>query len=57
MERVGESSFGQSFVQLMSVWQEWQPASPATAARRSPFAPSRASFTSVHARLSAAGPR
>ena len=31
MAAVGEICFGQRSVQLMCVWQEWQPASPATA--------------------------
>ena len=35
MPAVGESFFGQCSVQLMCVWQEWQPASPATARSRS----------------------
>ena len=28
--RVGESRFGQCSVQLIMVWQEWHPASPAS---------------------------
>ncbi len=35
MLAVGESRFGQRSVQLMWVWQLWQPASPATARSRS----------------------
>src|SRR5690606_12082450 len=54
---VGEMCFGQRSVQLRWVWQAWQPASPATARSRSAFPASRSSQTSVHARLSAAGPR
>src|SRR3989454_10166177 len=54
---VGDRPIGQRSVQLMWVWQAWQPASPATARRRSIVAASRSSLTSVQARLSAAGPR
>src|SRR3954469_22831643 len=57
IEKVGDSAFGQNSVQLMWLWQEWQPASPDTAARRSSWPRSRTSLTSVQARLSAAGPR
>src|SRR2546422_1294806 len=54
---VGARPIGQRSVQLMCVWQAWQPASPATARRRSCFTTSRSSLTRVQARLSAAGPR
>src|SRR5260221_2178598 len=57
MAAVGERCFGQRSVQLMCVWQAWQPASPATACSRALLAVSRLSRTRVQARLSAAGPR
>ena len=57
IEAVGLSCCGQSSWQDWCEWQAWQPPVAATACRRSPVAPSRTSFTSVHARLSAAGPR
>ncbi len=57
IEAVGLSAFGQSVRQLSWLWQAWQPASPATARRRSGWPSSRTSLTSVQARLSAAGPR
>src|ERR1051326_4323636 len=34
IDKVGDSAFGQNSVQLMWVWQEWQPASPDTAPSR-----------------------
>ena len=57
IDAVGARCFGQRSVQLACVWQAWQPASPATACRRSRLRAVAQSLTSVHARLSAAGPR
>src|SRR5207244_6918385 len=54
---VGARCFGHHVVHEPCVWHAWQPASPATARIRSRPAVSRASLISVHARLSAAGPR
>src|SRR5262249_1766929 len=51
--RRGGKSSGQDWCE----WQAWKPPEAATACKRSAFPPSRTSFTSVHARLSAAGPR
>ncbi len=57
IEAVGLRRCGQSSWQDWCEWQAWQPPEAATACKRTAFAPSRTSFTSVHARLSAAGPR
>src|SRR5262249_11820780 len=54
IERVGSSDFGQWARQFSWVWQAWQPASPATRARRSLWPRSRTSVIKVQARLSAA---
>src|SRR5437868_14487181 len=54
---VGARCFGHHCVHDPCVWQAWQPASPATARKRTRPPTSRASLTSVHARLSAAGPK
>src|SRR4051812_18353203 len=57
IDNVGDNAFGQNSVQLIWLWQEWQPASPDTAPSRSCCPRSRTSLTNVQARLSAAGPR
>lgn len=57
MESSGESSFGQWRVQLPWLWQLWQPPETETAASTSARPASRSSFTTLQARLRAAGPR
>ena len=54
---VGAIAFGQRSLHEPCVWHAWQPTSPATARSLSRCCTSRTSFTSVHARFNAAGPR